>query len=102
MNECVGKRDSNFAGSNLVRARQNNDFTAGVESQTCLQPDSFKTAASCDQNHAEAPAPALGVLNGEMVDPFTYYLFGTGMPGNQGSEKRMMWFLDCHLGQLAI
>jgi hypothetical protein len=38
MNECVGKRDGNFAGSNLVRARQNNDFTDGVESQTCLQP----------------------------------------------------------------
>src|SRR5580693_9053016 len=53
MNECVGKRDSNFAGSNLVRARQNNDFTAGVESQTFPQPDSFKTAASCDHNHRD-------------------------------------------------
>ncbi len=26
--------NADFAGSNLVRARQNNDFTAGVESQT--------------------------------------------------------------------
>jgi len=46
MNECVGKRDSNFAGSNLVRARQNNDFThPGVESQTFPEPDSPKTNA---------------------------------------------------------
>ena len=43
MNECVGKRDSNIAGSKLDRARQINDFTAGVESQTFPQLDSPKT-----------------------------------------------------------
>lgn len=53
-------------------------------------------------SHAETPAPAHGVLSGEMVYPFTDYLFGTWMPRNQGAEKRMMWFLNDHLERLAI
>ena len=53
-------------------------------------------------SQAETPAPAHGVLNGEMVDPFAYYLFGMWMPRNQGAEKRMIWFLKGHLKRLAI
>ena len=53
-------------------------------------------------SHAETSASAHRVLNGEMVDPFTDYLFGTWMPRNQGAEKRMMWFLNGHLEGLAI
>lgn len=37
-----------------------------------------------------------------MVYPFTYNLFGTWMPRNQGAEKRMMWFLNGYLERLAI
>ena len=37
-----------------------------------------------------------------MIYSFTNLLCGTWMAGNQGSEKRMMWFLDCHLEGLTI
>jgi len=52
--------------------------------------------------HAEAPPPAHGLLNREMIYPFTNLLFGMWMLGNQGSEKRMMGFWDCHLEGQAI
>jgi hypothetical protein len=53
-------------------------------------------------SQAEAPPPTHGVLNSEMIYPFTNCLFGAWVHGKQGSEKRMMWFLDCYLERLAV
>lgn len=67
---------------------------AFIESKVCFGP--------IDASHAEAPPASHGVLNGEMIYPFTNLLFGMWMLRNQGSEKRMMGFWDCHLDGLAI
>ena len=67
---------------------------AFIESEVCFRP--------INASQAEAPPASRGVLSGEMIYPFTNLLFGTWMPGNQGCEKRMMGFLDCHFERLAI
>ena len=67
---------------------------AFIESEVCFGP--------INASQAEAPPPSDGVHNGEMIYSFTNLLCGTWMPVNQGSEKRMMWFLDCHIERLTI
>jgi len=67
---------------------------AFIESEVCFGP--------INPSQTEAPPPSDGVHNGEMIYPFTNFFFGTWMHGKQGYEKRMMWFLDCHLERLII
>ena len=44
----------------------------------------------------ETTAPTHGVLSGQMVDRFTYYIFGTWMPRNQGAEKSRPLYSESH------
>ena len=67
---------------------------AFIESEVCF--------GSINASQAEAPPPSHRAHNSEMIYSFTNLLVGTWMPGNQGSEKGMLWFLDCHLEWLAV
>ena len=67
---------------------------AFIESEVCF--------GSINASQAEAPPPSHRAHNSEMIYSFTNLLFGTWMPGNQGSEKGMLWFLDCKTERLRI
>ena len=67
---------------------------AFIESEVCFGP--------INAGQAEAPPPTHGVFNREMIYTFTNFLFGTWMHGEQGSEKGVMRFSDCHLERLTI